>query len=115
MVVCLGSFERSEHTLPRWLVETLKVYYLEVRPYFLSSEGVGKFERRILNGINQEDFYVINTEIMFINSGGNADFRARTCVDQFTAGVSIFRYLKLSAEELNYLSDLSDKSTGFSV
>ena len=34
---------RSSHTVPRWLVDGLKTYYLEARPHFLPKEDVLMF------------------------------------------------------------------------
>lgn len=85
-MVCLECSERVSCTVPRWMIEGLKVYYLEARPHFIRPEGLRKVKR--LPTVDEQNEVV--TEPFFVNSKGNTDFRARAIVDQFTAAVSFY-------------------------
>ena len=80
---CLESTGRVACTVPRWVIEGFKVYYLEPRPHFISSEGLKKYKRMPTEGEQTE----VTTEPFFVNSKGNADFRVKCIVDQFTSAV----------------------------
>lgn len=94
------SVDRSVHPVPRWLVEGLKLYYLEVRPSYIPASGVGKVKRRFADQPTLE----IETEYFFVNSVGSTKFRARSVADQITANVSIFSCFSQISEHPSFLN-----------
>ncbi len=83
---CHESSARFCCTVPRWVVEGFKVYYLESRPNFISSEGLSKVKRTPA----LEDGTEVTTEPFFVNSMGNVEFRVKTIVGQFTSTVCFY-------------------------
>jgi hypothetical protein len=81
--VCLESSERVRSTVPRWVVEGLKVYYFEARPHFIGTTGVATYKRLPTT----EETNEVMTSPLFVNSQGNTDFRVKAICDQFTAMV----------------------------
>ena len=69
---------RSSHTVPRWLVDGLKTYYLEARPHFLLKEGLDVFTR-----VFADDTRTVRTHRVFVNSNGSTHFKVRQLCDQF--------------------------------
>ena len=75
---------RLSHTVPRWLVDGLKTYYLEARPHFLPKEGLDVFTR-----VFPDDTRTVKTHRFFVNSNGSTQFKVRQLCDQFQDTVSI--------------------------
>ena len=73
-----------------WVVEGLKVYYLESRPHFIPEDGLGTFKRFPTQ--DEMDQNEIVTEPFFVNSSGNINFRVKSIVDQFME--SVYKLLK---------------------
>ena len=69
---------RSSHTVPRWVVDGLKTYYLEARPHFLPKEGLDVFTR-----VFADDERTVRTYRFFVNSNGLTHFKVRQLCDQF--------------------------------
>ena len=80
---CEQSKIRGSYEVPIWLVSGMKLYYLDVRSHFLPDEGTGKFTRRFADRGDH-----VLTEVLFVNSAGKKDFRARAIVDQVKTVVS---------------------------
>ena len=80
---CEQSKIRGSYEVPIWLVSGMKLYYLDVRSHFLPDEGTGKFTRRFADRGDH-----VLTEVLFVNSAGKKDFRARAIVDQVKNVVS---------------------------
>ena len=80
--VCLVSTERSNHILPRWLVQGLKLYHTEVRPHFLP-QSVPEEKISFTRSFPEQPIQV-KTELFFVNSSGNTKFR----VNRIAATVS---------------------------
>ena len=75
---------RLSHTVPRWLVDGLKTYYLEARPHFLPKGGLEVFTR-----VFAEDTRTVKAHRFFVNSNGSNQFKVRQLCDQFKDTVRI--------------------------
>ena len=103
------STARNQYKFPRWFVEALKVYFLEARPVFLKKHPnqreqsmAMKFQRLDPSGVEKRP---IRTELLFDNSTGNHNFRAKHVSDQFMEQVQKKResrvcVLKMKVAEL---------------
>ena len=74
----IGSSERTIHKVSGSLVEALKVYFTQIRPFFVTNHtklAIVRYEKA--------DKRPINTELFFVNSIGKTDFRVKSVVDLF--------------------------------
>ena len=80
------STARNQYKFPRWLVEALRVYFVDTRQDFLKNhrDSTMKFQRLDPTGVEKRP---IRTELLFVNSAGNHDFRVKHVSDQFMVQV----------------------------
>lgn len=94
-MVCLGSINRINITVPCWLVKGIRVYYLEVRPNFMPLEGLSSMTRHVKETVKTADGekkdieLEVQTEPFFMNSFGTREFRCRAVSEQFKDTVKV--------------------------
>ena len=83
LTTCLESTKRVNCKIPGWLVDALKVYFLECRKHFLDSAKLEKVKRQM-----EDEETWPSTENFFVNSKGTNKFRTKSIADQFETVVS---------------------------
>ena len=69
---------RLSHTVPRWLVDGLKTYFLEARPHIQPKEVLENFTM-----VFADDIRTVNTHRFFVNRKVSTQFKVRQLCDQF--------------------------------
>ena len=78
-----GAIETTDHYIPSNIVDGLYVYYMAVRPYFVSRDNP---PGPICQAVDGDDRVII-TEPFFVNSNSSTNFRITGCLESFSQQV----------------------------